>query len=168
MKKTQMETFRHQLLKLERHFKGDVTSLEDEAFHRTDGKAVGNLSNASVEDQADLGFDNSSEEAMIGLIENASAGFGKSTQPLSGSTRGPSAVAQTAARKSRSVGFRPSPLHDSASNAPAKHNKGQRHRRAICRECSAAGVIFMKLQFALRQLHDSLPEGQDAGRGVLR
>jgi RNA polymerase-binding transcription factor DksA len=34
---------------------------------------VGNLSNTPVEDRADLGFDNSSEEATIGLVENASA-----------------------------------------------------------------------------------------------
>ena len=73
MTKNEMETFRPQLLKLVRQLRGDVDALEDEAFHRTDGMAVGNLSNVPVEDRADLAFDNNSEEGTIGLAENASA-----------------------------------------------------------------------------------------------
>ena len=66
-----METFRQQLLKLERQFRGEIATLEDEAFHETDGKAVGNLSNIPVEDRAELGSDNECEETTIGLAENA-------------------------------------------------------------------------------------------------
>lgn len=73
MTKNEMETFRQQLLKLERHQRGDVDTLADEAFHKTDGKTMGNLSNVPVEDRAELGSNNSSEDANLGLFENASA-----------------------------------------------------------------------------------------------
>ena len=71
MRTNEMETFRHRLLKLAQHETSDIATLEDEAFHRTDGKAVGNLSNNSVEDRAERGSDNESEEMTIGLVENA-------------------------------------------------------------------------------------------------
>ena len=57
MTKNEMETFRHQLLKLERNFKDEANTLADEAFHKTDGMAVDNLSNIPVEDRAELGSD---------------------------------------------------------------------------------------------------------------
>jgi len=75
--KNEMETFRHQLLKLERRFRGDVETLQDEAFHKTDGKAVGNLSNSPVEDRAERASDDSCEETTIGLVENAGARLGE-------------------------------------------------------------------------------------------
>jgi RNA polymerase-binding transcription factor DksA len=71
MTKKEMQAFRHQLLKLERHFKGDVATLEDEAFHKTDEMAMDNLSNIPVEDRAERGSDNYCEETTIGLFENA-------------------------------------------------------------------------------------------------
>ena len=77
MTKNEMETFRHQLLKLEQNFRGDVDTLEDEAFHKTDGKAMDNLSNIPVEDRAELGSDNYCEETTIGLFANASARLGE-------------------------------------------------------------------------------------------
>jgi RNA polymerase-binding transcription factor DksA len=73
MTKNEMETFRHHLLKLKQDINGDVATLEDEAFHKSDGKAVGNLSNNSVEDRAELGTDNECAETTISLAENASA-----------------------------------------------------------------------------------------------
>src|SRR5271155_5877986 len=73
MTKKEMQAFRHQLLKLERHFKGDVATLADEAFHTTDSMAMGNLSNIPVEDRAERGSDDYCEETTIGLIENADA-----------------------------------------------------------------------------------------------
>lgn len=73
MTKNEMEPFRHQLLKLERHLRGDVDTLAEEVFHKTDGKAMDNLSNIPVEDRAELGSDNYCEEATSGLFENASA-----------------------------------------------------------------------------------------------
>ena len=54
MTKNEMETFRHQLLKLERTFKDDASTLADEAFHNIDGMAMDNLSNIPVEDRAEL------------------------------------------------------------------------------------------------------------------
>ena len=51
--------------------------LEDEAFHETDGMAVGNLSDIPVEDRAELGADNYSEETTIGLFENESERLGE-------------------------------------------------------------------------------------------
>ncbi len=77
MTKNEMETFRHQLLKLERHLRGDVDTLTDEAFHETDGKAMDNLSNVPVEDRAEIASDDFCEETTIGLFENASARLGE-------------------------------------------------------------------------------------------
>ena len=73
MRKNEMETFRRQLLKLEQHETSSVATLEDEAFYRTDGKAVGNLSNNPVEDRAECVSNNECEETTIGLVENADA-----------------------------------------------------------------------------------------------
>ena len=69
MKNNEMEPFRQQLLALGRHLQGDVDTLADETFHKTDGKATGNLSNIPVEDRAELGSDNYDEEVTIGLLE---------------------------------------------------------------------------------------------------
>jgi len=77
MIKIEMEAFRSQLLKLARQSRGDIATLEDEAFHETDGMAVGNLSNIPVEDRAELGADNISEETTIGLFENESERLGE-------------------------------------------------------------------------------------------
>lgn len=72
MKKMQMEAFRPQLQKLERRFRGDVKTLEDEVFHTSDGMAVDDDSNKPVEDLAELASNNYCEETTIGLIENSS------------------------------------------------------------------------------------------------
>jgi DnaK suppressor protein len=72
MRKNDMETYRQQLLKLERRFKGEADTLADEAFHKTDGTATDNLSNIPVEDRAERAGNNG-EEMAIGLLENASA-----------------------------------------------------------------------------------------------
>ena len=111
MTKNEMETFRHQLLKLERHLRGDVDTLTDEAFHETDGKAMDNLSNVPVEYGAEIASDDFCEETTIGLFENASAVWGRSTLPLSASTKGSSVVVKSAARKSQGNDSRPFPLH---------------------------------------------------------
>ena len=73
MKKHEVQSFRQQLMELERNIRGDADALADEAFHTTDGMATGNLSNIPVEDQAERGSDNDCEEATIGLVENADA-----------------------------------------------------------------------------------------------
>jgi DnaK suppressor protein len=77
MTKNQMETFRQQLLKLQRHLRDDVDTLADEAFHETDGKAMGNLSNVPVEDRAELGSDNYDEEVTIGMLEKEGPRLGE-------------------------------------------------------------------------------------------
>ena len=138
MIKNEMEPFRYQLLKLERRLRGDVDTLADEAFHRTDGEATGNLSNLPVDDREELGSDNYCQEATIHILRARVRGWRKSTPPWSASTRGPSVVAKSAALKSRTLGFRPSPLLGSASSVPARHNKGKSHRRATCRALSVA------------------------------
>ncbi len=81
MTTNEVDTFRQQLLKLEWHLRGDVDTLADEAFQKTDGKAVGNLSNTPVEDQAELGSDNYCEETTIGLFESESATGGNRRRP---------------------------------------------------------------------------------------
>jgi RNA polymerase-binding transcription factor DksA len=73
MKKHEMQSFRQQLMQLERHIRGDADALADEAFHTTDEMAMGNLSNIPVEDRAERGSDNYCEETTIDLVENADA-----------------------------------------------------------------------------------------------
>jgi len=73
MIKHEMETFRRQLLNLERRAQGDVATLADETFHKNDGEATGNLSNIPVDDRAELGSDNYCLEATIRLLENEKA-----------------------------------------------------------------------------------------------
>ena len=53
---------RHQLLKLGRQLRDEVDTLAGETFHQADGKAMGNLSNISVDDRAELGSENCCEE----------------------------------------------------------------------------------------------------------
>lgn len=57
MKTKEMETLRYELLKLERHFSGDIATLADEVFHKAEGEAIGNQSISPVEDLAERGFD---------------------------------------------------------------------------------------------------------------
>jgi DnaK suppressor protein len=70
-------TFRRQLLNLGRKLQGEVDTLADETIHQSDGKAMGNLSNISVDDRAKLGFDNYCEETTISLLETATARLGE-------------------------------------------------------------------------------------------
>ena len=82
MTKTETATYRHQLLKLERHLRGDVETLEDEAFHKSDGKPFDNLSNVSVEDRAERTTDNNIEEVAISLFVNANGHLGEISSAL--------------------------------------------------------------------------------------
>jgi RNA polymerase-binding transcription factor DksA len=137
MIKNQMETFRPQLLKLAQHLRGDVATLEDEAFHETDGMAMDNLSNIPVEDRAERGADNYSEETTIGLLENESERLGEINAALERIGVGtPSVAARNAARKYRKIGSRPSPIHGSVWSAPVMHKRKNRHHRVTCRTCS--------------------------------
>jgi len=77
MTKNKMESFRRQLLDLGRRLQGDVGTLADERFHKTDGKAMSNLSNMPVEDRAELGCDNFDEEVTIGLLEKEGLRLGE-------------------------------------------------------------------------------------------
>ena len=77
MTKNEIEMCRYQLLKLERRFQGDVDILANESFHKTDGKAIDNLANISVEERAKLGSDTCSQEAKIDLLENESVRLGE-------------------------------------------------------------------------------------------
>jgi DnaK suppressor protein len=76
MIKKEMEPFRHQLLKLAREMQGEVHTLAEQAFHNTDGKAVGNLSDIPVENRGELGSDEYSEDVTIGLLETSNARLG--------------------------------------------------------------------------------------------
>ncbi len=77
MKTNEMESFRQQLMELGRRLQGDVDALADETFHKTDGKATGNLSNMPVEDRGELGSDNLDEEVTIGLLEKEGLRLGE-------------------------------------------------------------------------------------------
>jgi hypothetical protein len=48
-----MEAFRLVQLKMEQGHRGSVAILEEEAFHNSDGTAMGNLSDVPVEDPAE-------------------------------------------------------------------------------------------------------------------
>jgi RNA polymerase-binding transcription factor DksA len=69
MTKSDMETYRQQLLELGNRFKGDVGDLSSEAFRKTGGEASGSLSNAPIH-MADLGSDNFEAEVTMSLLEN--------------------------------------------------------------------------------------------------
>ena len=73
MIKTEMEAFRPQLRQLESQFRGDIGTLDDEVLHKTDGMAMGNLSDIPVEDRAERGTYENSEDATLGLFEHTSA-----------------------------------------------------------------------------------------------
>ena len=72
MTRIDMEAYRAPLQKLAEGRRDSVAALKGEAFHESDGVAVGNLSDVPVEDHAELGSDNYNEETTIGLIENES------------------------------------------------------------------------------------------------
>jgi RNA polymerase-binding transcription factor DksA len=88
MTKNEIEMCRNQLLKLERGFQGDVDILANESFHKTDGKAIDNLSNISVEERAKLGSDTCGQEAKIDLLENESVRLGEINAALERIDRG--------------------------------------------------------------------------------
>lgn len=69
MNKTQLESYRKQLMALAHRLGGDVKGLEREAFRTTGGEASGNLSNAPLH-LADLGTDLFEEEVTIRLLES--------------------------------------------------------------------------------------------------
>ena len=133
MTKNEMETFRHQLLKLERTFKDDASTLADEAFHKSDGMAVDNLSNIPVEDRAELGADENAKMRRSACSRTQVLAWRQSTPPLSESTTAPSVAVKSAARKSHVTDSRPSPIHGSASSVLARHNNESRRRRVTCR-----------------------------------
>ena len=75
MTKHEMDNYRPNLLNLKQRLRGEIDTLADEAFHKNDGKAVGNLSNIPVDDRASLASDISCEETTLGLFEDTSASF---------------------------------------------------------------------------------------------
>ncbi len=69
MTKTELETFRENLMALRDRHNGDVSHLADEALRRTGGGAAGNLSNMPIH-MADLGTDNFEQEFTLSLLQN--------------------------------------------------------------------------------------------------
>ncbi len=69
MTKTELETFRENLVALRDRHNGDVSHLADEALRRTGGGAAGNLSNMPIH-MADLGTDNFEQEFTLSLLQN--------------------------------------------------------------------------------------------------
>ena len=120
MTKNEMEVFRHQLLKLEQDLKGDVDALADEAFDKTDGKAVGNLSNIPVEDHADLGADNYDEEVTIGLLEKERSRLGEISAALDCINKGTFGRCEECGQQISSKRLQAIPFGGGASNWPTQ------------------------------------------------
>jgi RNA polymerase-binding transcription factor DksA len=68
MTKGERENYRQQLLDLGKHFKGNVSDLQQEALRTAGGEPSGNLSNVPLH-MADLASDNFEQEVAISLLE---------------------------------------------------------------------------------------------------
>lgn len=68
MTKSELERYRNLLLGLGRRLKGEVSSLQTEAFRTTGGASSGNLSNTPMH-MADLGTDAFEQEVAASLLE---------------------------------------------------------------------------------------------------
>ena len=69
MTRTEIASYRRQLLSLKERLGGELSALEQEALRPVGGEASGELSNVPI-DPADLGSDNYEEEISLGLLEN--------------------------------------------------------------------------------------------------
>ena len=69
MTKTELKSFRDDLLALRNRHISDVSHLTDEALRRTGGGATGNLSKVPIH-MADLGTDNYEQEFTLSLLQN--------------------------------------------------------------------------------------------------
>jgi RNA polymerase-binding transcription factor DksA len=69
MTKTEIQSYREQLIALRSRHNGDVSHLTDEALRRSEGSAAGNLSNTPIH-MADLGTDNFEQEFTLSLLQN--------------------------------------------------------------------------------------------------
>jgi RNA polymerase-binding protein DksA len=69
MTKTELETYRQNLVNLRDRHNGDFSHLADEALRRTGGGEAGNLSNMPIH-MADLGTDNFEQEFTLSLLQN--------------------------------------------------------------------------------------------------
>ena len=69
LSKTELESFRQQLLALKKRLGGDLSELEQEALHAVGGEESGGLSNVPIH-PADLGTDTFEQEFALDLLEN--------------------------------------------------------------------------------------------------
>jgi RNA polymerase-binding protein DksA len=69
MTKTELKSFRDDLLALRDRHISDVSHLTDEALRRTGGGATGNLSKVPIH-MADLGTDNYEQDFTLSLLQN--------------------------------------------------------------------------------------------------
>lgn len=67
MTKTELDSYRDQLLEMQRRLRGDVSNLANEALRERGGD--GNLSNVPLH-MADLGTDNYEQENTLSLLAN--------------------------------------------------------------------------------------------------
>jgi RNA polymerase-binding transcription factor DksA len=69
MNKSEMESYRKQLLTLQSRLNGDVSHLADEALRKNQREASGNLSSMPIH-MADIGTDNFEQEFTLSLLQN--------------------------------------------------------------------------------------------------
>ncbi len=152
MKTNDMEPFRNQLQLLDLQLRTDADTLADEAFQTTDSMAMGNLSNVPVEDRAERAVDNYCEETTIGLIENADARLREITAALERIECGTFGSCEVCTQEISVDRLRTVPFARNAQSAPARHNKGSRHRQETCKATLVA---------ALRQNFENQPPARE-------
>ncbi len=69
MKKTDMKTYKEQLLTLRARLRGDVNQMADAALKKSRSEANGDLSSMPIH-MADLGSDNFEQEFTLSLMES--------------------------------------------------------------------------------------------------
>jgi DnaK suppressor protein len=67
--KAEINSYRRRLLALKKRIGADLSELEEEALRPVGGESAGNMSDVPVH-PADLGTENSEEEAALELLEN--------------------------------------------------------------------------------------------------
>jgi RNA polymerase-binding protein DksA len=81
MSKTDLNTFRDQLVRLADRLNGEVSSLASEALRATGAEASGGLSRTPMH-LADLGTDHYEQELSLGFLENKTRTLDEITEAL--------------------------------------------------------------------------------------
>ena len=103
-------------------------------------ESLGNLSNIPVEDRAELGSDSYDEEVTIGLLEKEGPRLGEINAALERIDKGTFGRCEECGQEISRKRLQAIPFADGASSAPARHNKGKRHRREPVEHSLFAGL----------------------------